>query len=66
MEKRWKLGIEALSRGAAQAALVEPRQRSTESVSGKICKAQSMKDRAVVLPVEATYGVSKLKHATGV
>ena len=52
--------IEALSRGAKQAVLVEFGKEALECIRKNLEKTK-LKDRAVVLPVEVTYGVSKLE-----
>ena len=54
------IGIEALSRGAKQAVLVEFGKEALECIRKNLEKTK-LKDRAVVLPVEVTYGVSKLE-----
>lgn len=54
------IGIEALSRGAKQAVLVEFGKEALECIRKNLEKTK-LKRPAVVLPVEVTYGVSKLE-----
>ena len=54
------IGIEALSRGAKQAYLVEFRKEPLRCIKANLAKTH-LEDQAVVLPVEVTYAVSKLE-----
>ena len=53
------IGIEALSRGAKQAYLVEFGKEPLRCIKANLAKTH-LEDQAVVLPVEVTYAVSKL------
>lgn len=54
------IGIEALSRGAKQAYLVEFGKEPLRCIKANLAKTH-LEDQAVVLPVEVTYAVSKLE-----
>ena len=54
------IGIEALSRGAKQAYLVEFGKEPLRCIKANLAKTH-LEDKAVVLPVEVTYAVSKLE-----
>lgn len=55
------IGIEALSRGAKQAYLVEFGKEPLRCIRANLAKTRLTED-AVVLPVEVTYAISKLEH----
>lgn len=54
------IGIEALSRGAKQAVFVEFGREALSCIKANLTKTR-LSDCAVVLPVEVTYGISKLE-----
>lgn len=54
------IGIEALSRGARQAIFVEFGKEALGCIRKNLEKTR-LKEKAVVLPVEVTYGISKLE-----
>lgn len=54
------IGIEALSRGARQAVFVEFGKEALSCIRKNLEKTR-LKEKAVVLPVEVTYGISKLE-----
>lgn len=54
------IGIEALSRGARQAVFVEFGKEALNCIRKNLEKTR-LKEKAVVLPVEVTYGISKLE-----
>lgn len=54
------IGIEALSRGAKKAYLVEFGKEPLKCIRANLAKARLTED-AVVLPVEVTYAISKLE-----
>lgn len=54
------IGIEALSRGAKQAVFVEFGREALDCIRKNLEKTR-LKDKAVVLPVEVTYSISKLE-----
>ena len=54
------IGIEALSRGAEQAVFVEFGREALSCIKANLTKTR-LSDSAVVLPVEVTYGISKLE-----
>ncbi|MCI5884176.1 MAG: 16S rRNA (guanine(966)-N(2))-methyltransferase RsmD [Clostridiales bacterium] len=54
------IGIEALSRGARQAYLVEFGKEPIRCIKSNLAKTH-LEDKAVVLPVEVTYAISKLE-----
>lgn len=54
------IGIEALSRGAKQAVFVEFGKEALSCIKANLTKTR-LNDHAVVLPVEVTYGISKLE-----
>ena len=53
------IGIEALSRGAREAVFVEFGKEALACIRANLSKTKLM-DQAMVLPVEVTYGISKL------
>ncbi len=53
------IGIEALSRGAEKAYFVEFGREPLRCIRANLAKTK-LQDQAVVLPVEVTYGISKL------
>lgn len=53
------IGIEALSRGAEKAYFVEFGREPLRCIRANLAKTR-LQDQAVVLPVEVTYGISKL------
>ena len=53
------IGIEALSRGAREAVFVEFGKEALACIRANLNKTKLM-DQAMVLPVEVTYGISKL------
>lgn len=53
------IGIEALSRGARQACFVEFARKPLRCIKENLAKT-GLGDRALVLPVEAGYGVTRL------
>lgn len=54
------IGIEALSRGAKEAVFVEFGKEALACIRANLNKTRLM-DQATVLPVEVTYGISKLE-----
>ena len=54
------IGIEALSRGAREAVFVEFGKEALACIRANLSKTK-LADQAVVLPVEVTYGISKLE-----
>lgn len=54
------IGIEALSRGAKEAVFVEFGKEALACIRTNLNKTKLM-DQATVLPVEVTYGISKLE-----
>ena len=54
------IGIEALSRGAREAVFVEFGKEALSCIRANLNKTRLM-DQATVLPVEVTYGISKLE-----
>lgn len=54
------IGIEALSRGARQAVFVEFGKEALSCIRKNLEKTR-LKEKAVVLPVEVTYAISKLE-----
>lgn len=54
------IGIEALSRGAEQAVFVEFGKAALDCIKKNLEKTR-LKEKAVVLPVEVTYSISKLE-----
>ena len=54
------IAIEALSRGAEKAVLVEFGKEPLRCIQANLAKTR-LADQAVVLPVEVTYGISKLE-----
>lgn len=54
------IGIEALSRGAKQAVLVEFGREALRCIKANLAKTR-LSEYAIVLPVEVTYGISKLE-----
>lgn len=54
------IGIEALSRGAREAVFVEFGKEALACIRANLKKTK-LADQAVVLPVEVTYGISKLE-----
>lgn len=54
------IGIEALSRGASHAVFVEYGREALACIRENLNKTKLM-DQAVVLPVEVTYGISRLE-----
>lgn len=54
------IGIEALSRGARQVVFVEFGKEALSCIRKNLEKTR-LKEKAVVLPVEVTYGISKLE-----
>ena len=54
------IGIEALSRGAKQAVFVEYDKEALRCIRTNLAKTK-LDSQAVVLPVEVTYGISKLE-----
>ncbi len=54
------IGIEALSRGAEKAYFVEFGKEPLRCIRANLAKTR-LEDQAVVLPVEVTYGISKLE-----
>lgn len=54
------IGIEALSRGAKQAVFVEFGREALSCIKTNLSKTR-LSEQAVVLPVEVTYGISKLE-----
>ena len=54
------IGIEALSRGAKQAWLVEFGREPLKCIRANLAKTR-MEEQAVVLPIEVTYAISKLE-----
>ena len=54
------IGIEAVSRGAKQAYLVDFGKEPLRCIRENLKKTK-LEERAVVLPVEVTYGISKLE-----
>jgi RNA methyltransferase, RsmD family len=55
------IGIEALSRGAEKAYFVEFGKEPLRCIRANLTKTK-LNDQAVVLPVEVTYGISKLER----
>lgn len=55
------IGIEALSRGADKAYFVEFGREPLRCIKANLAKTR-LADQAVVLPVEVTYGISKLEQ----
>ncbi|MBO5488716.1 MAG: 16S rRNA (guanine(966)-N(2))-methyltransferase RsmD [Eubacterium sp.] len=54
------IGIEALSRGAKEAVFVEFGKEPLACIRANLAKTK-LQDKAIVLPVEVTYGISKLE-----
>ena len=54
------IGIEALSRGARQAVFVEFGREALDCIRKNLDKTK-LKEKAIVLPVEVTYSISKLE-----
>ncbi|MCH5252881.1 MAG: 16S rRNA (guanine(966)-N(2))-methyltransferase RsmD [Lachnospiraceae bacterium] len=54
------IGIEALSRGAKQAVFVEYGKEALRCIRTNLTKTK-LESQAIVLPVEVTYGISKLE-----
>lgn len=54
------IGIEALSRGAREAVFVEFGREALACIRTNLSKTK-LEDQALVLPVEVTYGISKLE-----
>lgn len=54
------IGIEAISRGAADAVFVEFGKEAVRCIKQNLAKTK-LEDQALLLPVEVTYGISKLE-----